>query len=65
MTQGKGQQKYTASQLERTSQHLDEDEFLKVRKIPEKEIEQMILDNKINDGKTILALALAKMKKTR
>lgn len=56
---------YTASQLERTSQHLDEDEFLKVRKIPEKEVEQMILDNKINDGKTILALALAKMKKTR
>ena len=56
---------YTASQLERTSQHLDEDEFLKVRKIPKKEVEQMILNNKINDGKTILALALEKMKKNR
>ena len=56
---------FTASDLEKTSQHLDEDEFLKVRKIPAQQVEKMIQNNELNDGKSILAYTLAKMKKTR
>ena len=56
---------YLADHLEKTAQHLDDDEFLKVRRIPSAQVKQMILDNKLNDGKSILAYTLAMLKKTR
>ena len=56
---------FMADQLEKTAQHLDRDEFLQVRKIPSAEVKQMILNNELTDGKTIVAYTLAMLKKTR
>ena len=55
---------YVASELEHTSQHLDADEFLKVKKFTRDQFEKLICDNRITDGKTILAYTLNKLKKS-
>ncbi len=47
-----------------TAQHLDEDEFLEVERIPLAEAERMVLENEITDGKTQTAiLKLAALKR--
>ena len=56
---------YVARKLEHTAQHLDADEFLKVRRIPLSQLEQMIVNNEIADGKTLLAYSLYKLKESR
>ena len=45
-----------AKGLHRTEQHLDPDEFVTTLTIPFDEAEQMALDGRINDGKTIAAI---------
>ena len=47
---------YAAKGLHKTSQHLDPDEFVTTLTIPLAEAEQMALDGRINDGKTIAAI---------
>ena len=47
---------YVATDLQRSKQHLDEDEFLDVETYLIEELLQMIYDCKINDGKTVSAL---------
>lgn len=47
---------YVATDLKRSKQHLDEDEFLDVETYSIEELIQMIYDCKINDGKTVSAL---------
>lgn len=47
---------YVATDLKRSKQHLDEDEFLDVETYTIEELLQMIYDCKINDGKTVSAL---------
>lgn len=47
---------YVATDLQRSKQHLDEDEFLDVETYSIEELIQMIYDCKINDGKTVSAL---------
>ena len=47
---------YAAKGLHRTGQHLDPDEFVTTLTIPLVEAEQMALDGRINDGKTIAAI---------
>ena len=47
---------YAAKGLHRTGQHLDPDEFVTTLTIPFDEAEQMALDGRINDGKTIAAI---------
>lgn len=46
---------YAAKNLHTAEQHLDEDEFVTVEKIPFDEVEKMIATGLINDGKTIAA----------
>ena len=55
---------FYADHLEKTAQHLDDDEFLNVRKIPAAKVRQMILDNELTDGKSIIAYSLVMLKKT-
>lgn len=43
---------YLATGLHPSHQHLDEDEFLDVEKMPLKTLVQMVLNNEINDSKT-------------
>lgn len=47
---------YVATDLTPSSQHLDEDEFLNVESHDLDELVQMILDCKIQDGKTVSAI---------
>lgn len=47
---------YVATDLQRSKQHLDEDEFLDVETYSIEELIQMIYDCKIQDGKTVSAL---------
>ena len=47
---------YTAHNLRKTSQHLDDDEYIDVYAYTIDELTQMILDGKIVDGKTISGL---------
>jgi len=47
---------YYADRLTPTAQHLDEDEFLEVEKMPLEEAVAMVLENKIPDAKTQTAL---------
>ena len=47
---------YLARGLHKTHQHLDEDEFLQVEKIPLKEAAAMVLDGRLPDGKSQIAL---------
>lgn len=56
---------YLATELERTAQHLDEDEFVNVEIHALAELEQMIYDGTIEDGKTIAAVLAYKNKYCR
>lgn len=47
---------YLATDLKKSKQHLDEDEFLDVETYSIEELIQMIYDCKIQDGKTVSAL---------
>ena len=47
---------YVASDLKRSKQHLDEDEYLDVETYTIEELIQMVYDCKIQDGKTVAAL---------
>ena len=47
---------YVATDLKKSKQHLDDDEFLDVESHDIDEMIQMIYDCKIQDGKTISAL---------
>lgn len=50
---------YLARQLTKTSQNLDEDEFLNVEAYTPEEIKKMIGNGEINDAKSMLALLLS------
>ena len=47
---------YVATDLKRSKQHLDEDEYLDVEAYSIEELVQMVYDCKIQDGKTVAAL---------
>ena len=47
---------YLATDLQRSRQHLDEDEFLDVESHDIEELVQMVYDCKIQDGKTVAAI---------
>ncbi len=47
---------YVATDLKRSKQHLDEDEFLDVLSYDVKDLLEMIYDCKIQDGKTVSAI---------
>lgn len=47
---------YVASQLQKSEQHLDEDEFIHVEAYTLDELQAMIFQGKIEDGKTISAI---------
>lgn len=47
---------YLAKDLVKTAQHLDEDEFLTVERIPFEQAVEMVMDNKIPDAKTQIAI---------
>jgi len=51
---------YVATELKKGDQHLDEDEFLDVTPIPFDDVVDMILENKIPDGKTQAAVLKVK-----
>lgn len=51
---------YMATDLEYCGQNLDEGEFLNVEKYPLDELYQMVMDNKIHDCKTAIAILKAK-----
>ncbi len=52
---------YLARGLKKTHQHLDEGEFLNVSKVPLDELYKEVMDNKIHDAKTAIAILKAKM----
>lgn len=51
---------YLGTELEWQGQHLDEGEFLNVKKYPLDELYKMVMDNKIVDAKTAIAILKAK-----
>jgi len=51
---------YLATELVKTHQHLDEDEFLDVHTMKLDELFEMVMDNKIKDAKTAIAILKAK-----
>lgn len=51
---------YLAGNLEFVGQHLDDGEFLNVKKYDLDELYQMVMDNKIYDAKTAIAILKAK-----
>ena len=51
---------YLATDLREGERHPDEDEFLEVEKYPLSELIQMIKEGKLQDGKTVIGLLLAK-----
>ena len=53
---------YLATDLQKTMQHLDEDEFVNVEIYTIEELEQMIYDGTIEDAKTIAAILAYKNK---
>lgn len=53
---------YVAFDLVKTSQHLDEDEFIDVEAYELEELVQMIFENKIRDAKTIASIMSYKAK---
>ena len=53
---------YVAKILVRTQQHLDEDEYLRVEAYTLTELQEMVLDRRIQDSKTIAALMAYKVK---
>ena len=52
---------YLARGLKMESQHLDEDEFLNVERIPFDEMVRRCLENEIQDAKTVTAVLKAKL----
>ena len=52
---------YLARNLEQHNQHLDDDEFLDVLKVPFDEAVKMIMENKLPDAKTQIALLRTKV----
>lgn len=54
---------YYASNLTLKERHLDENEFVEVFMASYQEIEELILNNKITDGKTVTAFYLYTLKK--
>ena len=56
---------YVATDLRKSHQHLDEDEFINVEVYDIEELAQMIYDGKIQDGKTVSALMAYKNKYCR
>ena len=55
---------YMASDLTFVGQHLDEDEYLNVKTYAPEEIEHMIANNELKDGKSIIAFELWKNRKS-
>ena len=53
---------YLARGLTQGEMDLDEDEYLRVERIPLKQLEDMALRGEIRDGKTLIALFLIKDK---
>ncbi len=53
---------FLATKLTKTSQHLDDDEFLNVYKIPIKEMLSRIMNNEIADAKTVMGIMKAAVK---
>lgn len=53
---------YVAKNLIKTHQHLDEDEFIHVEAYSVEELSRMILEGKIEDGKTVSAIMSYKEK---
>lgn len=53
---------YVAKNLEKTAQHLDEDEFINVEAYTVDELLEMIYAGKIQDGKTIASIMAYKIK---
>lgn len=51
---------YMATELHKVGQHLDDGEFLEVSKIPLDELYEMVMQNKISDAKTVIAILKAK-----
>ena len=51
---------YMATGLTKKQQHLDEGEFLTVKKIPLDTLYEMVMNNEINDAKTAIAILKAK-----
>ena len=47
---------YAAKGLKAGTQHTDEDEFINVVKVPLAEAVEMVLDGRINDGKSVTAI---------
>ena len=52
---------YVAHDLHYVGQHLDDDEFLNVREVSTADFQQLILDDKIKDGKSVLAYTYWKL----
>ena len=52
---------YLARDLEFVGQHLDDGEFLNVEKYSMDELTDMVMNNKINDAKTVIAILKAAM----
>ena len=52
---------YLARDLKMEEQHLDEDEFLNVERIPFDEMVRRCLDGEIEDAKTVIAILKAKL----
>ena len=50
---------YLATELTETKQNLDDDEYLKIRRIPLLRAMQMVSDGEIQDAKTIIGMMLA------
>lgn len=55
---------YMASDLTFVGQHLDADEYLNVKTYTAEEVERMINDNELQDGKSIIAYELWKNRKS-
>ena len=53
---------YLATDLKKTAQHLDEDEFVNVEVCTLEQLEQMIYDGTIEDAKTIASILAYKNK---
>ena len=47
---------YLATDLTKTQQHLDEDEFVEVESYTIEELKDMVLTQKIQDSKTVAAI---------
>lgn len=52
---------YVAKNLTHTAPHPDEDERLEVKKLPFAELYQMVMDNKITDSLSVMAVLKAKL----